>query len=219
MGMRKTIISITFPLLIIIGCISSRKFNNEYKADLTSDNPDIRKEAVIAIAQMETRGNVAVDDLITLFKKEKDADIRRLIIETFRSIKPAVTPQLNDLFMLALHDEDPLVRYASIFVVSEMEIIPSNLIAQLPHYLADPDSLVRTITVQTFQKLGTLGLHPLVRTISKADAETKKLIAVILGRLGEEAIPAVSVLKKLKEEDENADVRAAADEALHYIVQ
>ena len=211
-------------LTLFINCLTDSKFKKVYAPRLCSDDVNTRKEAIEAINRLGPEAKVAENDLIKLFKKDREDEVRRLAIEALGAIKADVsTKEVNQVFVLAMNDECPFVRYSAIAVIEELEVIPVNLIPYLQKHLSDPDSLVRDVTMRSFQRMEKLGTQSLIGALKFPDM--RRSAAITLGRLGKagrlsgsDCKTVVEELKKIQESDINSEVKDAVDQALKAIL-
>lgn len=218
-----TVFIITLLLTLSIHCITASKFSRKYAPKLFAEDVNTRKETISAINQMGPEAKVATKDLIKLFKKDRNAEVRRMAIEALGAIEADMNEkEVNYIFVLGMNDEDAYVRYASIAIIQELDVIPVNLIPYLQKHLSDAEPLVRDVTMRTFQRLDKLGVRALIGALK--NPEMRLCAAITLGRLGEtnrlserNCCAAIKELEKIQGNDENRDVQEAVDKALKDI--
>ena len=168
---------------------------------------------------MGKRAKKAAGDLLQLADRDPDPEVRRLAIEALGSIQPKYTIELNDVFIRALNDEDVHIRRATVIAAGMFNNFPPNIITTMQKHLSDPDKLVCELIMSTFERIGKLCVHDLIRALDDADTQMRISAAANLGRIGEEAKAAIDELKNVKENDVNPEVREAALKALRAISQ
>jgi HEAT repeat protein len=168
---------------------------------------------------MGKRAKRAVNELIPVIINDPDPEIRRLAIEAIGNIKPNISREIMDALVIASNDENVHIRRAAVITAEHFDIFPYTLITLLRRRLGDSDRLVRELAMSVFEKIGTIGVHNLIRGLKDPNPEMRLTIVVTLGRLGEDATSAVNVLKKIQFDDEDIRVRNAAIKALDTITQ
>ena len=222
----KTINTFVCTLLLLtlsINCLTASKFSRKYTPKLFDEDVNTRKETIAIINMMGPEAKVATNDLIKLFRQDRDADVRRMVIEALGAIKGDMgEKELNYTFLLAMNDEDNQVRYAAIATIEELEVIPVNLIPYLQKRLSDADPLVRDVTMRTFQRLERLGIRTLIGALKYP--EMRMCACITLGRLGKadrlnerDYSYAVKELEKIQENGGDEELKLVVTQTLKDI--
>ncbi|MEX0700946.1 MAG: HEAT repeat domain-containing protein [Planctomycetales bacterium] len=126
-----------------------------------------------------------------------------------------------DALVKALADPSPVVR---VNAGSALSILEDARRAQAVPVLAklldgQPEYIARTaaIALGNFEEQAAEAVPALGQALSADDAELRKWAASTLGRIGPPAQAAAPALEKLAANDEDAEVRAAAREALERL--
>jgi HEAT repeat protein len=190
-----------------------------YVSQLSSADAAERAFAVEQLGLMEHGAVKATASLIEIIRKDPDTEVRRLAVDALGNIQPPLTAEVTDAFVLALNDRDVHIRRAGVIAVGKFSNFPPNIITMLQKHLNDPDNLVRELVMCTFERIGVLGLHTLLRALKDPDDQMRLYAIVALGRLGGYATPARPQLQEMQYNDSNGDIRRAAEEVLRVITQ
>ena len=202
-------------LHISLSC-TSVKLLEGYKQNLRSDNIETRREAAENICGMGEKAKEATNDLVEALR-DNDPIVRRYAIEALGNIKPNMTIDFNNKFILVLNDPDLYVRRAAVAAAGKLNTYPGSIITRLQKRLGDSDQLIRELSISTFERIGPYGIRALQRALQDSVAEMRKTAADVLGRLGPVAQRVREDLVLLQQNDENSDVREAAGKALETI--
>lgn len=227
--MRKIQIINTFVgtlllLTLSINCLTASKFSRKYSPKLFVEDTNTKLETLMEISLMGPEALIATNDLIKLFRKDRNAEVRRMALEALGAIKANMgSKEVNYTFILGMNDEDTYVRYAAIAIIEELNVIPVNFIPYLQKHLADPDPLVRDVTMRTFQRLERLGVRTLIGALKYPDM--RLCATVTLGRLGKadrlnenDCCYAIKKLEEIQESDgEDVELSKAVAQALKDI--
>ncbi len=227
--MRKIQIINTFVgtlllLTLSINCLTASKFSRKYSPKLFVEDTNTKLETLMEISLMGPGAVIATNDLIKLFRKDRNAEVRRMALEALGAIKANMgSKEVNYTFILGMNDEDTYVRYAAIAIIEELNVIPVNFIPYLQKHLADPDPLVRDVTMRTFQRLERLGVRTLIGALKYPDM--RLCATVTLGRLGKadrlnenDCCYAIKKLEEIQESDgEDVELSKAVAQALKDI--
>ena len=200
-------------LVLLSNCVSTIQYTDKF----CSDDVNVRRESVVALIMMGKKARGAVNDLMELADRDPDVEVRRLTIEALGSIQPKYTVELNDVFIRALNDKDVNIRRAAVITVGSFDNFPPNIITTMQRHLTDSDRLMRELIMSTFERMGRIGVHDLMRGLDHADTQMRITSAATLGRIGEEAKAAINKLKNVKENDPDPQVREAVLNALRVI--
>lgn len=223
----KTINTFVGTLLLLtlsINCLTASKFSRKYSPKLFTEDANTQLETLMDISLMGPEAVIATDDLIKLFMKERNAEVRRMCLEALGAIKADLgSREVNYTFILGMNDEDTYVRYAAIAIIEELNVVPVNFIPYLQKRLADSDPLVRDVAMRTFQRLERLGVRTLIGALKYP--EMRVCAAITLGRLGKadrlsehDCCDAIKKLEEIQQNDgENEELRIAVAQALKDI--
>lgn len=214
-------------LTLSINCsLTASKFSRKYSPNLFVEDTNTKLETLMEISLMGPEAKIATSDLIKVFRQDRNAEVRRMAIEALGAIKADLgNKEVNYTFLLAMNDEDTYVRYAAIGIIEELRVIPVNFIPYLQKHLADPDPLVRDITMRTFQKLERLGVRTLIGALKYPDM--RMCAAITLGRLGKadrlnenDCCDAIKKLEEIQQNDgDDAELSKAVAAAIKDISQ
>lgn len=228
--MRKTKVMHTFVgtlllLTLSINCsLTASKFSRKYSPNLFVEDTNTKLETLMEISLMGPEAKIATNDLIKVFRQDRNAEVRRMALEALGAIKAEMgSKEVNYTFILGMNDEDTYVRYAAIAIIEELGVIPVNFIPYLQKHLADPDPLVRDVTMRTFQRLERLGVRTLIGALKYPDM--RLCATVTLGRLGKadrlnenDCCDAIKKLEEIQRNDgEDAELNRAVASALKDI--
>ena len=227
MGYARIINTFLGTLLLLtlsINCFTASQYSRKYSPKLFVEDTVVQLETLMAISLIGPEAVIAKDDLIKVFMKERNAEVRRMALEALGAIKAEMgSKEVNYTFILGMNDEDTYVRYAAIAIIEELGVIPVNFIPYLQKHLADPDPLVRDVTMRTFQRLERLGVRTLIGALKYPDM--RLCAAVTLGRLGKvdrlnenDCCDAIKELEKIQGSDgQDEELRVAVAQALKDI--
>jgi HEAT repeat protein len=187
----------------------------------------VRRDAAAAVGEIgrlrgsrdESLPNPAIVPLLELLKKEKDATVRKVAVDTLVN---AVTSQdkeaAADLRGLLTDNDPDIARGAALALGNIGGADADEAVRVLQRVLADGDRLSR---IQASAALANIGegaapaIPELVRALDDKDAEIRRNAAFALSRIGSKAAIAIPVLARHLHLDEtNKDVRKFCAEAL-----
>lgn len=213
MSLRKKITLLSIASLLVINCSSTL----QYTTDLSSKDASKRQQAVIALSLMGRKAKKSVNDLIPIIINDPDPEIRRLAIESIGNIKPKMTRELLDALTIASNDENVHIRRATVITAERFEAFPYTLIVLLRRRLGDSDRLVRELAMSVFEKVGSVGVHNLMRGLKDPNPDMRLAVVTTLGRLGEDATSAITALRNIQASDKDVNVKNAAGKAIKTI--
>ena len=200
-------------LSVFLTCSSMAK----YSTNLKSSDVPTRRDAIIKVGQLGPKAVELTKQLLELAVSDPDLEVRRLSIEAIGYINPPLSIELVDAMVLCINDEDVHIRRATIIAIGNFSNVPPNLVTMLQKRLGDSDTLIRELAISVFEKIGKLGVRALVRGLSDPNTDMRLNSALVLGKLGPQAILALNELQRVEIEDESEDVKRAATDAIKYI--
>ena len=219
-----TFVGTLLLLTLSINCLTASKYSRKYSPKLFAEDANTQLETLMDISLMGPEAIIATDDLIKLFMKDRNPEVRRMCLEALGAIKADLgSKKVNYTFLLGMNDEDTYVRYAAIAIIEELNVVPVNFIPYLQRRLADPDPLVRDVAMRTFQRLERLGVRTLIGALKYPDMRV--CAAITLGRLGKadrlnknDCCYAIKELEKIQGSDgENEELKEAVAQAIKDI--
>ena len=219
-----TFVGTLLLLTLSINCLTASKYSRKYSPKLFVEDTVVQLETLMEISLIGPDAAIAKDDLIKLFMKERNAEVRRMVLEALGAIKADLgSREVNYTFILGMNDEDIYVRYAAIAIIEELNVVPVNFIPYLQRRLADSDPLVRDVAMRTFQRLERLGVRTLIGALKYPDMRV--CAAITLGRLGKadrlnknDCCYAIKELEKIQGSDgENEELKEAVAQAIKDI--
>ena len=117
-------------LTLSINCsLTASKFSRNYSPKLFVEDTNTKLETLMEISLMGPEAKIATNDLIKVFRKDRNAEVRRMALEALGAIKADMgNKEVNYTFILGMNDEDTYVRYAAIAIIEELSVIPVNFI-------------------------------------------------------------------------------------------
>lgn len=228
MRYNKVIITYVGTLLLLtlsINCgLTASKYSRKYSSQIFAEDSVTQLEALMEISLIGPNAVIATNDLIKLFRQDRNAEVRRMALEALGAIKADMSnKEVNYTFILGMNDEDAYVRYAAIAIIEELNVIPVNFIPYLQKHLADSDPMVRDVTMRTFQRLERLGVRTLIGALKYP--EMRLCATVTLGRLGkadrlneDDCCDVIKQLEQIQENNgEDEELNKAVSQALKDI--
>jgi HEAT repeat protein len=200
---------LAFVLLFI--SVSSLVSCSSYKYAHLLDSGEItqRRKAAEDIQMLGTRGWPA-HKALSKAAEDSDPELRRLAVEAIGGLGKKAFDEAWVLIR-ALRDKDVHVRRAAVVALSNLHQFPTAAFPPVINCLGDQDSLVRELTINTFEGLGTAGVGTLARALNNKNVQIRRSAVTALGRLGPEACFAMEALKQAGRDSDNEVSRLASD--------
>ncbi|MFO7890133.1 MAG: HEAT repeat domain-containing protein [bacterium] len=197
--------------VMVLSSAADKSFLPLFCKSLEDDSDNVRLEAVRAIAKIG--GKKAVDSLVEIAQKDRDANIRFEAVRYLRRIGVGYN-QVLDFALKALKDKSRDVRYQAARLLGnfhhELSIQP------LLEATADKHWSVRESAENALINFGQKAVTPLIKALSKSSWTTRFRAARLLGEIGDTR--AIKPLEQLlKQESENEEVKQIVDEALQKL--
>ena len=177
-------------------------------------NPQIRELAVVALADLPVSPAKRVPPL-TVALKDDSCRVRRRAARALGDQGPAAQAALTQL-LIGLKDADASVRRDCAGTVGRIGPVAHPAAAQLIPMLSEPEYRTRAIAAVSLKRIGRSAVPALLDGVQSADPERRGRCAMLLARIAPGDATVAAVLRAVQT-DEDAEVRARADEALQLV--
>lgn len=179
---------------------------------LEHDSTQIRELAVVALADLSVPPSRRVPPLAKALGDESPRVRRRAARALGDQGAAAVTalPQL----IRGLGDTDPSVRRDCAGAIGRLGGAGHPAAPHLLAMLTEPEYRTRAVASVAFKRIGRAGLPHLLNGVHASDPELRGRCATLLGLIAPDDSRVVDTLRVVLTDDD-AEVRARADEALH----
>jgi HEAT repeat protein len=187
------------------------------KAARADGSPEVRRQAVTAVAQQKPDDSVAaVEDFTEALRAEKDGSVRLELATALGRFGPAAAPAVKPL-SACLPDADPKLRVAAVVALGRIGVEASSAAPDLLARLSDADPAVAREAAAAVSRVKpadpAAAAAALVTLLNKADGPLRREVLESLGRLEDRGAPTVAaVAAELAHTD--TDVRLAAAQTL-----
>jgi HEAT repeat protein len=185
-------------------------------------DPKRRERAMKVLAKIGPEAAPAVPDLVALLK-EQDAKVRTEALFTLAAIGPKAAAAIGPATE-ALADTDRDVMLTAGYFLGKLGPEAKAAAPALKKLLDSKDELVKLTGVHALLEVDPANEEHVKMAVPEMTAALKNPLAFIraeaamtLGDLGKAAAGALPALETVQQQDENADVRAAAAEAVKKI--
>lgn len=177
-------------------------------------NPQIRELAVVALADLPVPAAKRVPPL-TAALKDESCRVRRRAARALGDQGPAAQAAVPQL-VLGLRDEDASVRRDCAGALGRLGPAAHAAAGQLILMLSDAEARTRAVAAVSLKRIGRPAVPALLDGVHSTDPERRGRCATLLAKIapGDETVADVL---RLVLTDENAEVRAKADEALQLV--
>ena len=178
---------------------------------LKNPNGQVRELAVVALAELPVSPSKRVAAL-TLALKDPYARVRRRAARAIGDFGAHALPALPTL-LAGLKDPDPSVRRDAAGALGRLGPAAHAAAPGLVTMLGEPETRTRVVAAAALRKIGLPALGPVVQGLGHLDPELRGRCATLLGQMAPDD-PQVAAALKLVAEDDDAEVRRRAGEAL-----
>jgi HEAT repeat protein len=181
---------------------------------LRHDNPQIRELAVVALADLAVPAAQRVPPLAQALR-DAHPRVRRRAARALGDQGPAAQAAVIPL-IAGLRDADPSVRRDSAGAIGRLGAPGLPAAADLVRLLGESEYRSRAVAAVALRRIGRPAVPALLDGVRSAEPELRGRCATLLARLapGDEQVAAV--LRQVLTDDD-AEVRARADEALQMV--
>ncbi len=181
---------------------------------LSHANPQVRELAVVALADLPIGPAQRVPSL-ALALEDGNSRVRRRAARSLGDQGPASAPAVYAL-LEGLHDHDPSVRRDCAGALGRIGPAAAPATRALCTLLDDPEGRTRAVVGVALQRIGRPAMNALTWGVRSNSPELRGRCATLLAKIapGDEA---VELLLESALTDEDAEVRARADEALQAV--
>jgi len=178
-------------------------------------NPQVRELAVVALADLPVPSGKRVQSL-TLALNDDSARVRRRAARALGDQATAALPALHQLTR-GLKDTDASVRRDCAGALGRMGPLAHPAAGALIALLADPETRTRAVVAVALKRIGTAAVEPLLAGVQSPSAQLRGSCATLLAKIAPDNQTVMAVLHSVLT-DEDAEVRARADDALQYVM-
>ena len=178
-------------------------------------NPQVRELAVVALADLPVPSGKRVQSLM-LALGDESARVRRRAARALGDQATAALPSLHQLTR-GLKDPDASVRRDCAGALGRMGPLAHPAAAALIAMLGEPETRTRAVVAVALKRIGTAAVEPLLAGVQSPSPELRGHCATLLAKIAPDNLTVMAVLKGVLT-DEDAEVRARADDALQYVM-
>jgi HEAT repeat protein len=193
------------------GCGPSPKV---FAQRMNSGNVDTRRAAA-----KELRGqklNAQLIQVVVQACRDPDHDVRVYAYYAIGRADPheeGVVPAILD----GMADTSVAVRRAAVSSLGSLDPFPSTCLPYLVKILVDPDEKVRRLAFAALVDRERDAMGSLMRGIDSKDDKMRLAIIEVMAQIGTPAKAALTKLRQIAREDENKELRDAAEKAVRFI--
>ncbi len=181
---------------------------------LGHESTQIRELAVVALADLSVPSLKRVPPLARALGDDSPR-VRRRAARALGDQGAAAAGAIPQLIR-GLSDSDPSVRRDCAGAIGRLGGAGHQAAPHLLPLLAEPEYRSRAVASVAFKRIGRAGLPHLLKGVGSADPELRGRCATLLGLIAPDDERVVTTLQTVLT-DEDAEVRARADEALHMV--
>ena len=178
-------------------------------------NPQVRELAVVALADLPVPSGKRVQSL-TLALNDDSARVRRRAARALGDQATAALPALHQLTR-GLKDADASVRRDCAGALGRMGPLAHPAAGALIALLGDPETRTRAVVAVALKRIGTAAVEPLLAGVQSPSPQLRGSCATLLAKIAPDNQTVMAVLQSVLT-DEDAEVRARADDALQYVM-
>lgn len=176
-------------------------------------NGQVRELAVVALAELAVSPSKRVAALTTALK-DPYARVRRRAARALGDFGAHALPALPAL-VSCLRDPDPSVRRDAAGAAGRLGPAAQAAAPGLVTMLAEPETRTRVVAAASLRKVGRPAIGAVVQGLGHIDPELRGRCATLLGQMAPDD-PQVAAALRLVAEDDDAEVRRRAGEALTH---
>lgn len=171
--------------------------------------------AILALGHARSKADALVPRLLELYSKEGVAwTARQSIGQALARLGKGAVPRLR----VALRERDPLRTGLVCQALGAIGEDAEDAVDDLVALLTEAQGLIWWAEAgSALAGIGKPAVKPLKKLLKERDANVRREVAVAFGRMGAEAKPAVSTLKRMARSDGDMAVRQAAERAVVLI--
>lgn len=181
---------------------------------LNHENPSIRELAVVALADLTVPAVKRVPPLASALQ-DKNARVRRRAARAIGDQGPAAQSALL-MLMVGLGDTDPSVRRDCAGAIGRLGASGHPAASALIPLLSEDEYRSRAVAAVALRRIGKLAVPALLDGVRSADPELRGRCATLAAKIAPGDEKVMSVLESALTDDD-AEVRARADEALQLV--
>jgi HEAT repeat protein len=181
---------------------------------LGHSNPQVRELAVVALADLPVTQAKRVPPL-TKALADESARVRRRAARALGDQGPAAQAALQPL-LAGLRDSDPSVRRDCAGALGRLGPAAHPAAAALVPLLGEPESRSRAVAAVAMRRIGRGAVAALLAGVRSPSADLRGRCATLLAKIAPGDDRVAAVLRQVLT-DEDAEVRARADEALQFV--
>jgi len=210
-----TITAAVAAVLLSLGCGPSPKVLAQ---KMNSGDVNTRRQAAKDLRKKLSgkRGNVNLASSVVQACRDPDHDVR---VDGFYAIG-SVSPHEEGVVAALLDgmlDTSAQVRRAAVASLGDIDPFPSTCLPTLVNLLVDPDEKVRRVAFSAVADREGGAIGSLMRSIDAKDVNLRLAVINVLAQIGAPAKPALTRLRQIANEDENEELRKAAERAVRFI--
>jgi HEAT repeat protein len=204
--------ALALSLLPLAGCGPSHK---ELALRMGSGDASVRRSAA-----KELRGQPRKAKLVPIILqacRDEDTDVRMFGYYAMANVN-AREEGVVAVLIAGMADTSVEVRRAVTASMGSLDPFPNTCVPYMVKLLVDPDDKVRGLAASALADLEGGAVGSLMRGLGGKDNQVRIAVIGVLGQIGSPAgKPALPMLKRLAQEDEDEKVREAAQKAVRYI--
>jgi len=189
---------------------------------LQDEITDVRKCAAMALAKIDPDRERVVPELIKAMQSDAEPEVRHCAVIAMQRIGIESDPVLQAVVGL-LDDDDLWIRSSAMDVLRKQDLddeLRSRIVPALIKELGRPDNRLRHEALMLLAKIGpqaASAVPAIMEFLTGDEREIRFWSVFALGKIGPPASGAIHELVELMNYDEDAEVRKAAQSALHQI--
>jgi HEAT repeat protein len=177
-------------------------------------NPQVRELAVVALSDLPIAAAKRVPPLAQALE-DTSARVRRRAARALGDQGPAAQGALTTL-VGGLRDDDASVRRDCAGAIGRLGPAAQPAAVPLVQLLAEPEARSRAIVVVALRRIGRPAASALLAGVRSSSPELRGRCATLLAKIAPDDAHVAQVLQQVLT-DEDAEVRARADEALQFV--
>jgi HEAT repeat protein len=206
--------ALALALLTAPGCGPSHK---ELALRMGSGDASVRRSAAKELRGQ--RRNAKLVPIILQACRDEDVDVRMFGFYAMANVN-AREEGVVQVLIAGMADTSVEVRRAVTASLGSLDPFPNTCVPYMVKLLLDPDDKVRGLAVSALADLQGGAVGSLMRGLGGKDAKMRLAVIGVLGQIGSPAgKPALPMLKRLAQDDEDVKIREAAERAVKYIEQ
>jgi HEAT repeat protein len=206
-----SVIVVAVTMLSVSGCGPSPKV---FAQRMNSGDVNTRRQAARELRKQKR--NAKLVPAILQACRDPDHDVRVYGYYAIGRVDPHVEGVVAAI-LDGMADTSVDVRRAVVSSLGSLDPFPSACLPNLVKLLIDPDEKTAKLAFAAVADLEGGGIGSLMRNIDSKDDKLRLAVVNVLAQIGEPAKSTLTKLRQIAREDENEEVRKAAERAVRFI--